>query len=142
MMTVSIDTDRTNDPLECARMPHEPFAIERRTGRRVGQLVLQVFGPLDYSTVDMFLEETRIETAPVVILDLAGVESADSRGIGALAQLHVSFRRENRRFAVAGLTTKVRYVLGITRLVEVLTIFPNVADAEAALLTDAGITGG
>ena len=95
--------------------------------------ILYVSGNINLSTSATFLEKIRVETAPVLILDLNGVGYADSSGVGALAQLHKSFQLENRRLVLVGLTRKVRLVLEITHVLELLTVFATQAEAETAL---------
>jgi anti-anti-sigma factor len=115
-------------------MTDQSLTIQSRAGKATGQRIVQVSGRLDLATASTFLEQIRVETAPVVILDLTDVQSADSSGVGALAQIYKSFKLENRRLAVVGLNNKVRYVLEITHVLKVLTVFANLTEAEEALI--------
>jgi anti-sigma B factor antagonist len=117
-------------------MAADQLTIHARTGRNISQRILQVTGRLDLSTTLGFLEHVRIETAPVVILDMTEVDYVDSSGVGALAQVHKSFQLENRRLALTGLTQKVRQVLEITHVLKMLTVFATGSEAEEALLGD------
>lgn len=78
-----------------------------------------------------FLEHVRVETAPVVILDLTGVTFCDSSGVGALTQLLDTFKRENRRLAIVP-SDRVKFVLGIAQVIDFFTRFPTVEEAENA----------
>jgi anti-anti-sigma factor len=122
-------------------MAAEPFTILSRAGKDQSQRVLQVSGPLTSATSFTFLEHVRVETAPIVILDMTGVEHVDSNGVGALAKVHMSFERENRQLAVAGLTPKVQRILEVTRVLTVLTVFATGPEAEDSLVSDAGDAG-
>src|SRR4030095_3141768 len=91
-------------------MTGHQLTIEARAGKGTGRRILQVKGPLTSSTSDTFKEQVLVETAPapVVMLDMSGVEDVDSNGIGTLTLVHMSFQRQSRRLAVVGLTPKVR----------------------------------
>jgi anti-anti-sigma factor len=115
-------------------MTAELLRIESRQGKRTGQCIIRVSGALDLNTELRFLEQIRIETAPIVILDLTGVPSSDSRGVAALVQIHNSFKRENRRLALVGLSYRVRHVLEITRVLGLFTVFLTLAEAEEAVV--------
>jgi anti-anti-sigma factor len=114
-------------------MAAEQLTIDAREGKDIGQRILRVTGRIDLFTSLAFLEQLRVETAPVVILDMALVDYVDSSGVGALAQLHKSFQLEHRRLALVGLTTKVRQVLEITHVLKMLTVFATGPEAESAL---------
>ena len=99
---------------------------------------MEVAGPLISSTSLAFQEQIRLEIAPVVILDMSGVEHVDSNGVGTLAMINMSFQRENRQLAVVGLTQKVHRILEVTRVLSVLTVFRSELEAEEALVTPVG----
>ena len=67
-----------------------------------------------------------------VILDLSGVSSIDSAGIGELAFLHTWARSQNADLKCAGPTPFVRDLLDLTNLDSVLEIHPSVCEALAA----------
>lgn len=71
-----------------------------------------------------------------VVLDLSGVSSIDSAGIGELALLQTWAQRENVGFKVAGLNTLVRTLLELTNLDSVLEIHCSVDDALASFRED------
>jgi anti-sigma B factor antagonist len=114
-------------------MTAEQLTIQARAGREAGQRILDVTGRLDLSTSLAFLERVRVETAPVVILDMTNVDYVDSSGVGAIAQVHKSFELENRRLALAGLTPRVRLALEITHVLKMLKVFGTGSEAERAL---------
>lgn len=107
----------------------------------MNQRILRVAGPLMSSTSHAFLEQIRVETSPVVILDMASVDDIDSNGIGTLAKVNMSFQRQNRRLAVVALTPKVHRMLEVTRVLTVLTVFATGSEAENALTTDSPASG-
>ena len=108
--------------------------MESRAGKSSDQRIVRISGRLSFTTTALrFLEQIRVETAPVVILDLSDVTFCDSSGVGALMQIYTTFKRENRRLALAGVTERVRAILGITRVLSLFAVFATVEDAEAAL---------
>ncbi len=71
-----------------------------------------------------------------LVLDLSGVSSMDSAGIGELALLHTWAQRENADLKVAGPNTLVRRLLDLTNLDSVLEIHPSVENALEAFHED------
>jgi anti-anti-sigma factor len=67
-----------------------------------------------------------------VILDLSGVSSIDSAGIGELAFLHTWARAQNAELKCAGPSRFVRDLLDLTNLDSVLEIHPSLHEALAA----------
>ena len=67
-----------------------------------------------------------------VVLDLSGVSSIDSAGMGELAFLHTWARSQNADLKCAGPTPFVRDLLDLTNLDSVLEIYPSLCEALAA----------
>lgn len=67
-----------------------------------------------------------------VILDLSGVKSIDSAGIGELAFLQSLAQSHHAELKCAGVTGVVRELLDLTNLNSVLEIHPSVCEALAA----------
>ena len=110
--------------------------MESRTGKRPDQRILRISGRLTFifPTAGLrFLEQVRVETAPVVILDLSGVVSCDSSGIGALMQIYDTFKRENRRLALACINERVQAILVIAKVFSYFNVFRTVEEAEETL---------
>jgi anti-sigma B factor antagonist len=124
-------------------MTGHQLTIEARAGKGTGRRILQVKGPLTSFTSDTFKEQVLVETAPapVVILDMSGVEDVDSNGIGTLTLVHMSFQRQSRRLAVVGLTPKVRRMLEVTRVLSALPVYVTEQEAEDELASDVGDPG-
>jgi anti-anti-sigma factor len=117
-------------------MIDEPVRVESRDGqKRSEQRILRVYGRLALPNADLrFLEKIRVETAPIVILDLSGVTFCDSSGVGALMQIHSSFKRENRRLALAAINERTALVLRIAQVLPYFTVFLTVDEAEATFV--------
>lgn len=73
-----------------------------------------------------------LENSGKVVLDLSGVSSIDSAGIGELAFLYSSAQSQNADLKCAGPSPFVRELLNLTRLDSVLEIHPTVDEALAA----------
>ena len=73
-----------------------------------------------------------LENGGKVVLDLGGVSSIDSAGIGELACLHTWARSRNADLKCASPTPLVRELLDLTNLDSVLEIHPSVGEALAA----------
>jgi anti-anti-sigma factor len=67
-----------------------------------------------------------------VVLDLSGVSSIDSAGIGELAFLHTWAQSQNADLKCASPSPLVRELLDLTNLDSVLEIHPSVGEALAA----------
>jgi anti-sigma B factor antagonist len=123
-------------------MDSEPVTVESRDGKRPGQRVLKISGRLTFPTKGLgFLEQIRVETAPILILDLSGVSFCDSSGVGALTQIHLTFKRENRRLALAAINERVKSILEITRVLGYFAVFATVEEAEENLVQTGGPNG-
>jgi anti-anti-sigma factor len=68
-----------------------------------------------------------------VLADFRHVPYVDSTGIGFLVAVYTSMRNCKGRFVMANLNPRVREVLDLTRLAEILTICDDEAGALAAL---------
>jgi len=113
-------------------MPAEELTIQPLAGRD-GLRILRITGPIVLQSIFPFQSALRAETADVLILDMAAVPHVDSAGIGTLVLTHVSRQNAGRVFALAGVNERVRTVLQVTRVEQVLTTFPTLAEAETAL---------
>lgn len=113
-------------------MTGQPLIVEARDGKRgSSQRVLRISGALAYPNAELrFLARVRIETAPAVILDLSGVTFCDSSGVGALMQIHSSFKRENRRLALAAVNERTALALRIAQVLPYFTVFVTIDEAE------------
>lgn len=67
-----------------------------------------------------------------VVLDLSGVSSIDSAGIGELVSLHSQARTQNAEMKYASPSPLVRELLDLTNLDSILEIHPSVNEALAA----------
>jgi len=76
--------------------------------------------------------------SPNIVLNLAQVTYVDSSGVGALTALYTSAQSAHGSIKLAGLTTRVRDLLQITKLVTIFEIYDTPADAAASFNKVAG----
>ena len=118
-------------------MVDDCVTVEPQNGEYAGQRILRLTGRMMFATPgdgQKFLEQILGQAAPTVILDLSGVISCDSSGVGELMQIHKAFKRENRRLALAATPLKVQKILEVARVLEYFKVFATVEEAEAALM--------
>jgi anti-anti-sigma factor len=79
-------------------------------------------------------DELKASGCVKILVDFARVDYVDSTGIGFLIGLYTSVKKSPLgQFALAGANRRVREVLELTRLAQVIQIYSNEADALAAL---------
>ena len=79
-------------------------------------------------------EEIKSSGCAKVLADFSEVSYIDSTGIGFLIGIYTSIlKNANGRFVLANLNRRVRDVLELTRLANVIPIYPNEEAALAAL---------
>ena len=76
------------------------------------------------------LEEIGIANA---VIDLRAVPYIDSTGLAFVVELHKSLVRRGGQLFLADANPRVREVLEMTRIVEIVPLFQGVEDAEAVL---------
>ena len=76
------------------------------------------------------LEEAGISRA---IVDLGDVPYIDSTGLAFVVELHKSLVSRGGQLFLAHANERIREVLEITRIGEIIPVFDDVEDAEAAL---------
>ena len=111
----------------------DTLEIQKLDGAGPGQRVLRLIGALSLQTVPDFLKVVRAETAPVLIIEFAGVIIVDSAGVGALLQTMASMNKTNRKLGLACVGKRTLAVLEITRVLSLFNVFPTLAEAEENL---------
>ena len=114
-------------------MAERHLTIALAPGSRPGHQIVTLKGQLTLETVKQFQDALRAESAPVLILDMHGVDFLDSSGVGALVNLYVGCERKQRRLGVADPSVRVRAALEVAGIHRVLSIFATVAAAEQQL---------
>lgn len=102
--------------------------------------VLDLVGDLDGTAADVFLGAARTvlrENPERLVLSFDQVGYINSSGIALLVELLRDARAAGRRVHAVGLSDHYRYVFGLTRLTDVMTVHDG-ADDPAAVASDAG----
>lgn len=100
---------------------------------RDGIRILVLKGRLTLETVACFQDAIGRENAPELIIDMSGVPSMDSAGLGVMIAAHIQATKTSRKLSFAGMNQRVTAVTDTSRLSQFLQIYATVKDAEAAL---------
>ena len=111
----------------------EKLTITNAQGAHEGERIFQLNGPLTITTLFGFRDVIRAEkTAKTVILDFSQVPYVDSAGVGAIVNAHVSCLNSGRRLVLVAVQDRIKTLMKVTRVDEVLTIYPTLQEAQAA----------
>ena len=109
-----------------------PFTVavaETASGARL--LILS--GPLTIKTLFDFQAAVRAEIGKPLIVDLSAVPYMDSAGLGSVMSAYTAWQRLQRGFALCGVCDRVRTLLAITHVDDILPCFGSIPDAEAGI---------
>lgn len=115
--------------------PAISMSLEIQVGRSSGVAVVVCRGRIVFGRETTDLSKTirtLLEDDPRVVLDLGAVQTMDSGGLGTLIGLVASARRGGGDLKLCNLSKKVDDVLRLTKLAEVVAIFPDESAALAA----------
>jgi len=77
-----------------------------------------------------------LPSARRMVVDLAGVDSVDSGGLGELVLIHMWAEAAGYTLKFASPKKSVRRLFEITNVVSVLDVYPTVPDAMAAMVQE------
>ena len=80
-----------------------------------------------------FLKELLDTKTPAVLIDMSGIDSVDSTGLGELVGYLQRFTEQGRRLALLSPPQRILNLLKLTRLDEVFPIFDDRGQAVAAM---------
>lgn len=86
----------------------------------------------DVRTLSALVAEV-LPTARRMIVDLSGVESIDSAGLGELVLTHLWAEAAGFELKFAGPRKSVRQLFELTNLVSIFDLYPTVPEAVAAI---------
>jgi anti-sigma B factor antagonist len=90
--------------------------------------VLSLHGELDLASAELFhsgFESAEIGDAPMVVLDLEGLQFVDSTGLRMILLAHERARERGQEFAITPGSPQVRRLLTITRVGEHLRVIDS-----------------
>jgi anti-sigma B factor antagonist len=109
--------------------------VQLNTRRSTGLVVIDVSGEIDLASSPqlrtILLREIKELKTPRVVLNLNAVRYIDSSGIASLIEGLKASRDAGTRFALFGLSTMVREVMQLSKLVKVFEIYDNEEQAIA-----------
>jgi len=102
-----------------------------------GVTVVAVRGVINYGEsarrFSSYLEDLLTSDVPAVLVDMSGIDSVDSTGLGELVGYLQRFEKEGRRLALYRPHRRILSLLRLTRLDEIFSIFEDMDEAVAAL---------
>jgi anti-anti-sigma factor len=107
--------------------------IEWQPATREGIRTLNLTGPFTLPAVFDFQTVIREVSSPVTLIDLSGVPYMDSAALGSLLGFHVSCQREARRYALIGVSDRLKTLFKVAGVDGLLTAYPTLAEAESGL---------
>ncbi|MGH9594481.1 MAG: STAS domain-containing protein [Bryobacteraceae bacterium] len=109
------------------------FKIESIPGNQDGTRILRLSGQFTLQHVFEFQGVMRSGSDPVTIIDLTGVPYMDSASLGALMGAHVFCQRNQRRYALVGVSQRLRTLFEVGGVDKLLVIYPTVEEAQLHL---------
>jgi anti-sigma B factor antagonist len=109
------------------------FNIESIPSQNEGTRILRVTGQFTLRNVFTFQGVMREGSDPVTIIDLAGVPHMDSASLGAIIGAHVFCQRNQRRYALVGVSERLRSLFVVGGVDKLLVIYPSVEEAQLHL---------
>ena len=110
----------------------DQLRIERTPGATSDVSILTLTGPLTMQTLFDFQTAARQPDLKSTIIDFSGVPYIDSAGLGIVLSHWAHTQRIGVKFAVVGMSEKVRVLLAMTGVDKLLPSYPTAADAERA----------
>jgi anti-sigma B factor antagonist len=108
----------------------EHMDVVREPSRIADVTVYRLKGPFTLSTMFDFQADLRKPERKGAIIDLTDVSYMDSAGLGVLLGHYAHTQRGGHKFALAGISPRLRTLFQITHTEQILPIFETQADAE------------
>ena len=112
------------------------FKTESIPARQEGIRVLRLSGPFTLQQVFEFQTVMRSGTDPITIIDLTHVPYMDSASLGAIMGAHVLFQKYDRKYALVGVSERLRMLFEVGGVDKLLVIYPTVEEAQLQLAAD------
>ena len=108
----------------------EQMEIVRTPTALADVTLFQLRGPFTLSTMFAFQSALREPDLKGCIVDLTEVPYMDSAGLGVQLGHFAHSQRHGVKFAIAGVSSRIRTIFEITHTDQVLPIYPTPQDAE------------
>jgi len=119
-------------------LPMDELQIRRTPGSTSEISILTLTGPLTMSTLFDFQSAVRQPDLKSTIIDFSGVPYMDSAGLGIVLSHWAHTQRVGVKFAVVGISDRVRVLLDMTGVAKLLPCYATAADAETAFSSVTG----
>jgi anti-sigma B factor antagonist len=116
-------------------LPMEQLQIQRTAGSANDVTIFTLSGPLTISTLFDFQTAIRQPDLKSTIIDFSGVPYIDSAGLGIVLSHWAHTQRTGVKFATVAISDRVKVLLEMTGVANLLPSYPTVADAERAFAT-------
>jgi anti-anti-sigma factor len=108
------------------------MSYTQRPGKREGVEILSLSGPFTLGNMFQLQRALQQMTPSYLIFDLSNVPYMDSAGLGLLVNSFVSAQKNGRKIAVAGAAPRIMALLEMTKLDNLLPLYPTAEAAEGA----------
>jgi anti-sigma B factor antagonist len=110
-------------------MMDAPLTIDIVAAKDGTATIVRLVGPVVIAHLFPLQTALRKQTASLVVLDMVSVPYIDSSGLGAVLNCYVSLEKNGRKLALAGVNERVRALLELTRVEDILSLYPDVESA-------------
>jgi anti-sigma B factor antagonist len=111
----------------------KPLRLEvERSAQGIVVRIRGTVGTEDAHRLQEKLEELAVGTAPLIVLDMEGMDFISSMGLAAIIAGHLKARRHDGEIRVVGARPAIAQLLETTRLTKLFTSFPTTEEALAA----------
>jgi anti-sigma B factor antagonist len=107
--------------------------FESKAGNKSGVRIITVKGPFTLRNVMDFQNIFHQSEDPVTLVDLSGVPYIDSAALGAIISVHTSSVRRHSKYAITGVGERLRSIIEMTGVGNILVTYPTTEDAESKL---------
>jgi anti-anti-sigma factor len=116
-------------------MQDRELVFSSSDGAKDGVLIVALDGPLLLGNLFDFQSALRELKPPCLILNLSNVPYIDSAGLGVLMNAYVSAQSNHRELFVVGVSERIQALLEMTKVDQILQMYPSLEAAEAASLS-------
>lgn len=107
------------------------MSFVQRPGTREGVEIVSLSGPFTLGNMFDLQRALQQVNARYLIFDITNVPYMDSAALGLLVNSYVSAQKNGRKIAVAGATPRIITLLEMTKLDNLLPLYPTTEAAEA-----------
>lgn len=111
----------------------DELKIEAMPGIQPGIRILRLSGPFTLQGLFDFQSVVRSSNDPVTIIDLTNVPYMDSASLGAIMGVHTSAQRNQRQYALVGMSERLRTLFQVSGVGDILVTYPTLEEAQEKL---------